>query len=65
MGGSASPQGWSGGDRAEISDTIGVNFSCKNAKKAKSPLKKIKGIKTNITMDDILEVLRDSREGRK
>ncbi|MDR3247337.1 MAG: type II toxin-antitoxin system Phd/YefM family antitoxin [Treponema sp.] len=33
-----------------------------NAKKAKSPLEEIKGIKTNVTMDDILEALRDSRE---
>jgi prevent-host-death family protein len=36
-----------------------------NPKKAKSPLEDIKGIKTNITMDDILEAIRDSREGRK
>ena len=34
----------------------------KNKKKAKSPLEDIKGIKTNITMDDILSVLRESRE---
>jgi prevent-host-death family protein len=36
-----------------------------NSKKAKSPLEDIKGIKTDITMDDILEAIRDSREGRK
>jgi PHD/YefM family antitoxin component YafN of YafNO toxin-antitoxin module len=35
-----------------------------NTKKAKSPLEGIKGIKTNITMDDILEAIRDGREGR-
>jgi prevent-host-death family protein len=34
-----------------------------NSKKAKSPLEDIKGIKTNITMEDILEAIRDSREG--
>jgi prevent-host-death family protein len=33
-----------------------------NTKKAKSPLEEIKGVKTNVTMDDILEALRDSRE---
>jgi prevent-host-death family protein len=36
-----------------------------NAKKTKSPLEGIKGIKTNVTMDDILEAIRDSREGKK
>jgi PHD/YefM family antitoxin component YafN of YafNO toxin-antitoxin module len=33
------------------------------ANKAKSPLEDIKGIKTNITMDDILAAIRDSRAG--
>jgi prevent-host-death family protein len=36
-----------------------------NRKKTKSPLEEIKGIKTNITMDEILEAIRDSRERRK
>jgi hypothetical protein len=32
-----------------------------NANKARSPLEDINGIKTNITMVDILEAIRDSR----
>ena len=31
-------------------------------RKRKSPLDDIKGIKTNITMDDILDAIRESRE---
>jgi prevent-host-death family protein len=33
-----------------------------NEKKKKSPLEDIKGIKTNITMNDILDAIRESRE---
>ena len=33
-----------------------------NKKKAKSPLEDIKGIKTKISMDDILATIRESRE---
>ena len=33
-----------------------------NEKKGKSPLEGIKGIKANITMDDILGAIRESRE---
>jgi PHD/YefM family antitoxin component YafN of YafNO toxin-antitoxin module len=36
-----------------------------NKKKVKSPLEDIKGIDVNVTMDDILEVIRESREGRR
>jgi prevent-host-death family protein len=36
-----------------------------NRKKVKSPLEDIKGINVNVTMDDILEVIRESREGRR
>jgi len=35
-----------------------------NRKKRKSPLEDIKGIKTNVTMDDILDAIRESRERR-
>jgi len=31
-------------------------------KKKKSPLENIKGIKTNVTMDDILAAIKESRE---
>ena len=34
----------------------------KNRKKGKSPLEDIKGIITNVTMDDILDAIRESRE---
>jgi prevent-host-death family protein len=34
-----------------------------NKKKAKSPLEDIKGVNTKVTMDDILEAIRESREG--
>jgi len=34
----------------------------KSTKKKKSPLEDIKGIKTNVTMDDILGAIRESRE---
>jgi len=33
-----------------------------NKKRKKSPLEDIKGIKTNVTMDDILGAIRESRE---
>ena len=33
-----------------------------NKKRGKSPLEDIKGIKTNITMGDILDAIRESRE---
>jgi len=33
-----------------------------NKKRNKSPLESIKGIKTNVTMDDILDAIRESRE---
>jgi prevent-host-death family protein len=36
-----------------------------NKKDLKSPLENIKGIKTNITMDEILEAIRQGREGRE
>ena len=31
-------------------------------KKSKSPLANIKGVKTNVTMDDILEAIKEGRE---
>ena len=31
-------------------------------KKGKSPLENIKGIKTNVTMDEILEAIKENRE---
>jgi len=34
----------------------------KNEKRGKSPLEDIKGIKANVTMDDILDAIRESRE---
>ena len=34
----------------------------KNQKKGKSPLENIKGIKPKVTMDDILEAIRENRE---
>jgi len=34
----------------------------KNRRKGKSPLEDIKGIITNVTMDDILDAIRESRE---
>ena len=33
-----------------------------NKKRVKSPLEDIKGIKTNVTMDDILDAIKESRE---
>jgi len=33
-----------------------------NKKKGKSPLENIKGIKTNVSMDDILVAIRESRK---
>jgi antitoxin (DNA-binding transcriptional repressor) of toxin-antitoxin stability system len=33
-----------------------------NKKRRKSPLEDIKGIKTNISMDDILDAIRESRK---
>ena len=33
-----------------------------NAKNAKSPLEDIKGVKADITMDDIVSAIRESRE---
>ena len=33
-----------------------------NKKKAKSPLEEIKGVKTDITMDDIVSAIREGRE---
>ena len=33
-----------------------------NKKRGKSPLTEIKGIKTNVTMNDILDSIRESRE---
>jgi len=33
-----------------------------NKKKGKSPLEDIKGVKTNIAMNDILDAIRESRE---
>jgi prevent-host-death family protein len=36
-----------------------------NKKNLKSPLENIKGIKTNITMDEILEAIRQGREERE
>ena len=36
----------------------------KNRKKKKSPLEDIKGIKTNATMADILDAIREGRERR-
>ena len=33
-----------------------------NRKKAKSPLEGIKGVKTNISMDEIVSAIRESRE---
>jgi prevent-host-death family protein len=35
-----------------------------NKKELKSPLESIKGIKTNITMDEILEAIKQGREDR-
>jgi hypothetical protein len=35
-----------------------------NKKSAKSPLEDIKGIKTSVTMQDILNAIKDGREGR-
>jgi len=32
-----------------------------NKKRGKSPLENIKGIKTNVSMDDILDAIRESR----
>ena len=34
----------------------------KNKKRGKSPLEDIKGIRANISMDDILDAIRESRE---
>jgi len=39
-------------------------LSMESKKKEKSPLEDIKGIKTNITMGDILGAIRESRERR-
>jgi prevent-host-death family protein len=36
-----------------------------NEKELKSPLENIKGIKTNITMNEILEAIRQGREDRE
>ena len=36
-----------------------------NKKELKSPLENIKGIKTNITMDEILEAIKQGREDRE
>ncbi|MDR1317718.1 MAG: type II toxin-antitoxin system Phd/YefM family antitoxin [Spirochaetales bacterium] len=36
-----------------------------NKKELKSPLESIKGIKTNITMDEILEAIKQGREDRE
>jgi PHD/YefM family antitoxin component YafN of YafNO toxin-antitoxin module len=36
-----------------------------NKNDLKSPLENIKGIKTNITMDEILEAIRQGREDRR
>jgi hypothetical protein len=36
-----------------------------NKKGAKSPLENVKGIKTNITMDEILEAIKQRREDRE
>jgi hypothetical protein len=36
-----------------------------NKKELKSPLEGIKGIKTNITMDEILEAIKQGREDRE
>jgi hypothetical protein len=36
-----------------------------NKKELKSPLESIKGIKTNITMNEIVEAIRQGREGRE
>jgi hypothetical protein len=36
-----------------------------NKNELKSPLESIKGIKTNITMDEILEAIKQGREGRE
>jgi len=33
-----------------------------NKKRGKSPLEDIKGIKTNVSMDDILDAIRESRK---
>jgi PHD/YefM family antitoxin component YafN of YafNO toxin-antitoxin module len=35
-----------------------------NKKIAKSPLEDIKGIKTSVTMQDILDAIKEGREGR-
>ena len=36
-----------------------------NKKELKSPLENIKGVKTNITMDEILEAIKQGREDRE
>jgi hypothetical protein len=36
-----------------------------NKKELKSPLESIKGIKANITMDEILEAIKQGREDRE
>ena len=48
--------------RLEIAYRLKLISLHENKKKGKSPLEGIKGIKANVTMDDILAAIRENRE---